>query len=105
VRVRAVESEAGVSARRQGIELGGDPTLPYAKPDQRFKHMLARSDAVAIVPRSLAQAHGQTLGLRIEELSLRLRPIGAQAVRRAHPDAGAPWLLGQSQAAVSSWRA
>ncbi len=55
--------------------------------------VVASSDAVAIVPRSLAHAHGPALGLRLHDLAVRLRPIRALAVCRAHPDPGTEWLI------------
>jgi DNA-binding transcriptional LysR family regulator len=61
--------------------------------------IVARSNAVCIAPRRLAQAYGRPFALRCVELPTPLAPIEVAVARRATPDPAIDWLLTLVQSA------
>jgi DNA-binding transcriptional LysR family regulator len=102
-----VQISVGGDFRSLEIEAVGERALPRrtvaAVP--RFLMafaVVARSDAVAVAPRRLAEVHAKDFGLGVHELPVALAPIRVVAVRRAARDAGVAFLLDQIKRALAA---
>lgn len=63
--------------------------------------LVAESDAVAFVPRGLAECLKDRFDLALHDLAFEVEPMRVLALRRRHDDAGASWLLEQVKAALA----
>lgn len=65
--------------------------------------MVAATDAIATVPRRLAERHAETLSLQVLDLPKEPSTIAVSVMRRAGvADPGVDWFLGEVQAAVAN---